>query len=40
VDKGDVLLGLAIAGAIGGAIGGVLLLVYGIITVAKWAWNA
>ncbi len=39
MDKGSIYATLAVIGLIAGAVGITIGLVYGIVTVAKWAWN-
>ena len=39
MDKGDVI-GVMVIGGLGAAgIGGLLAVVYGVVTIAKWAWG-
>lgn len=39
MDKGDVGFGFLIAGCVAGGLGGIAVVVYIIITVAKFAWG-
>lgn len=39
MDRGDAGFGLVIAGGIAGTVGALAVVVYVIVTVAKWAWG-